>query len=578
MALATTPSLELDPILDALDPEQRAAATLPDGPAQIIAPAGSGKTTTMVARLAVLLARGVAPERICVVTFNRDAAADLRARVERRLGPSVPSATTIEIRTLHALARQVLLDAGEGRDLVADRLPLLRAARRRLMAGDASVIMPEATTLDSWLSARKIEGREPPPDTAPALAEYEDLLRARGAIDFDDMVVRAGDLIDTDPRLRRRWQSRFLHVCVDEFQDVDAAQLRLVRLLAAPEDNLFVVGDDDQTIYAWRLADVRRILRFSSDYPNARRVMLATNYRCPRTVIEASARMVAINRERFAKPIRAPRAAPREGKAISAWSTTSADWPDAIARFAAVEDRAGRSCCFLARTRNELTPVLLSLVRAGVRHATAVAPLVEAEPVVALVDLARSSDDPDHPFHVLRRQRAARGWDRSQPSADLLADDDHAALDALLGWATAFATVGAFVSAYDRARARIAALRDPDAPVELATVHASKGREWETVVLTGFEEDRIPNRRSLLDADDPDRALEEERRLAYVAVTRATRQLILAFDPRRPSRFMREMGFERAAQPAAATGSRRRRRGAGVSGSSTEPIPSTGRR
>src|SRR5918994_1148804 len=177
MALATTPSLELDPILDALDPEQRAAATLPD--------------------------------------------------------------------------------AGEGRDLVADRLPLLRAARRRLMAGDASVIMPEATTLDSWLSARKIEGREPPPDTAPALAEYEDLLRARGAIDFDDMVVRAGDLIDTDPRLRLRWQSRFLHVCVDEFQDVDAAQLRLVRLLAAPQDKPFVVGDDDQTIYAWRLADVK---------------------------------------------------------------------------------------------------------------------------------------------------------------------------------------------------------------------------------------------------------------------------------------------------------------------------------
>src|SRR5918997_6288934 len=130
MTVDPPPRIAIEPMLAALDPEQRAAATLPDGPAQIIAPAGSGKTTTMVARLAVLLSRGVQPARICVVTFNRDAARDLAERVVRRLGPVVPDATAIEIRTLHALARQVLLDAGEATELVADRLPLLRAARR----------------------------------------------------------------------------------------------------------------------------------------------------------------------------------------------------------------------------------------------------------------------------------------------------------------------------------------------------------------------------------------------------------------------------------------------------------------
>jgi len=104
MALQVAPTLDVEPILAALDPEQRAAATLPDGPAQI-APAGSGKTTTMVARLAVLLARGVRPDRICVVTFNRDAAADLATRVERRLAAAAPDATSIEMSTLHALAR-----------------------------------------------------------------------------------------------------------------------------------------------------------------------------------------------------------------------------------------------------------------------------------------------------------------------------------------------------------------------------------------------------------------------------------------------------------------------------------------
>ena len=535
----------VDEILEQLDAEQRAAATLPDGPAQVIAPAGSGKTTTMVARLAVLLARGVAPDRICVLTFNRDAAVDLAARVARRLGPAMPSATAVEIRTLHALARQVMLDAGSGRRIVADRLPLLGAARRRSLAPDAVELAPDPAQLDTWLSAWKVEGRAPPPAATPILAAYADLLRLRDAVDFDDLVVGAADLLARDPRIRHRWQSRFSHVCVDEFQDVDAAQLRLVRLLAAPEDNLYVVGDDDQTIYAWRLADVRRILSFADDYPSARRVTLATNYRCPPPVVAASAQLVAVNRERFAKPIRAPSGAPERTSAIAAWDTARADAADGMARLAAREDRAGRSICFLARTRGELTPILLSLTRAGVRHATGVPPIVEADPVVAMIDAARRLRPPpsEHAFHVVRRLRSGLGWDRRSPTADALSEDDHAALDALLGWSTAFNDLGRFVAAYDDARRRIGSLRDPNAPVEVATVHGSKGREWETVVLIGFEADRMPNRRSVADADDPERAVEEERRLAYVALTRATRELVLAFDPARPSPFLAEMGL-----------------------------------
>jgi hypothetical protein len=115
---------------------------------------------------------------------------------------------------------------------------------------------PDAATLDTLLSLWKIEGRPPTPEAAAVLAEFGALLVARGAIDFDDLVVRACELLETDPSLRERWQGRFSHLLVDEFQDVDAAQLRLVRILAEPERNLVVVGDDDQTIYAWRLADV----------------------------------------------------------------------------------------------------------------------------------------------------------------------------------------------------------------------------------------------------------------------------------------------------------------------------------
>ncbi len=247
------PSGAVSDRLDRLDAEQRVAAELADGPAQIIAPAGSGKTTTLVARLGVLLARGVAADRICVVTFNRDAALELSGRIASRLAPHLPGAETIEVRTLHAMARQVLLDAGHPGRLVSDRLPLLRAARRRALAerqvgaGDQPPPEPPtAAALDTIVSALKIEGRAPPPEAVTTVRAFAALMDLRGLIDFDDLVVRAVDLLEHDAGLRHRWQSRFSHVCVDEFQDVDAAQLRLVSLLAAPEDNLFVVGDDDQ--------------------------------------------------------------------------------------------------------------------------------------------------------------------------------------------------------------------------------------------------------------------------------------------------------------------------------------------
>src|ERR1700674_4857562 len=118
MAVADEAAQSVAPLLDALDPEQRAAATLPDGPAQVIAPAGSGKTTTLIARLGVLLGRGVPAESIAVLTFNREAAGELGARISSRLSPLLPGADGIEVRTLHALARQVLLDAGESVHLI----------------------------------------------------------------------------------------------------------------------------------------------------------------------------------------------------------------------------------------------------------------------------------------------------------------------------------------------------------------------------------------------------------------------------------------------------------------------------
>jgi superfamily I DNA/RNA helicase len=291
---------------------------------------------------------------------------------------------------------------------------------------------------------------------------------------------------------------------------------------------------------------VCRILSFESLYPGTRRVQLATNYRCPAPVVAASRHLIEANRERFAKRIDAPAGA-RVANSVAAFGTTAADWPDRLASFAAREADAGRTICFLARTRAELGPMLLSLARAGVPHTTSVPAPIQTEPVRALVEGARSLPEHAPPFQALLSLRAVRGWRRSD-AADALGDDDHAALDALLGWAVGYPTLGRFLEDEAAALARLEALRSPDALIELVTVHGAKGREWQTVVVLGIEEERFPNRRALVGADDPERALEEERRLAYVATTRATERLILAYDPARPSRFLTEMGLRLTAR------------------------------
>ena len=533
----------IDAILSALDSQQRAAAVLPDGPAQVIAPAGSGKTATLVARIGVLIAAGVPPARILVVTFNRDAASELSRRIQSALEVMPGGMDGPEVRTLHALARLIVMDAGNPVRLMADRLPLLRHARRRVLArlaADAS--LPPAEELDSVVSTAILEGRSHPPPISDVVKAYRVLLASRGAIDFDGLLAQALAILRHDARMRAHWQERFRHVLVDEFQDVDATQVELVGLLAEPERNLFVVGDDDQTIYAWRLADVRRILEFPDRYPDARRVILEVNYRCPPAVVAAADRLIATNRERVPKRLRAAAIDRRTQAAIpiTTWALRGPDGIDDLARvLPAWAADAGR-LAVLARTRAELGPLILALLRSGVPHATNVSSPLQAETVDALLGDLASGDPAAPPLPALLRARAVRSWRRAD-MADLLGEEDHAALDALIGWAVGHRRSDAFLAGFAEARARLAALRDPDAAIELATVHGAKGREWPTVVVLGMEIERFPNRRAVGEASDPARALEEERRLAYVAVTRCRRNLVLAFDPDRASPFVAEM-------------------------------------
>ena len=298
-----------------LAPDQRAAATSPPGPVLCVAPAGSGKTTTLVARIAWLVATGADPSSITAVTFNKRAADELGERMAAALEPlGVDRDEMPRVRTFHALGREILADAGVSVANLVERATVLRqlnggrgvgsATLRRLDDGFSRLKLDEA--LDIAGARRRLLANDITDLDADLLRRfiaYEQRLADTDALDFDDLVRRALAALRTDAGLLARWRERCTALLVDEVQDVDRSQLDLALLLSGARRDIFLVGDDDQTIYAWRLADVRRVLDLAAALPGLKRVDLVTNYRCPRPVVDRAVRLIETNRERFAKQI-----------------------------------------------------------------------------------------------------------------------------------------------------------------------------------------------------------------------------------------------------------------------------------
>src|SRR6266576_2941625 len=258
--------------------DQRAAATAPPEPILCVAPAGSGKTTTLVARIAWLIASGAANARsVAAITFNRRAAVELGERLAGALEPLGVKPDEVRVRTFHALGLEILRDAGSTVEPLLDRMALLRR------------VVPEAgppgwrrldtafsrLKLDLGVTADEVAADPEPGPVARAFLAYEAAIADEGGLDFDDLIGRSLRLLEDDPSLLARWRQRCGHLLVDEAQDLDRAQLRLALLVAAPANRIFLVGDDDQSIYGWRLADVRRLLGLAeSSLPGLRRVDL----------------------------------------------------------------------------------------------------------------------------------------------------------------------------------------------------------------------------------------------------------------------------------------------------------------
>jgi superfamily I DNA/RNA helicase len=522
--------------------DQRRAATTPPGPVLCVAPAGSGKTTTLVTRIAWLIDGGVDPATICAISFNRKAAEELRDRLSIALEPlGAGLAERLRIRTFHALGLEILREAGAPVKPLLDREEVMRAVRPDLAPADRRKFdaILSRLKLDLDVDPRAIDDDPEAGPVARTYAAYEAEIRRRGGLDFDDLVARSLRLLEQRADVLAGWRSRCQHLLVDEAQDLDRAQLRLALLLAAPANRIFLVGDDDQSIYGWRLADVRRLLGLAeTSLPDLLRVDLETNYRCPAVVLERAVRLVEHNAERFAKVIRpGPNAAGRLVLAPSAADDVdrAADvlgsWPD-----------DGGTRAVLARTNRELVPVVAAAMRLGLPFRAPDLELPIESPLVdSMLDQAAAGGTGRLALlaigDVRSREQARRA---PKPNGDDPDPDPDAVAAALQGWAAQAGAIGDLTLAVAATRARLGALRRDDAALTLATAHGTKGLEFDHVAVIGLDDGRFPSARSIADAVEPARALEEERRLAYVAWTRARRTLTLVYDPGAPSAFLLE--------------------------------------
>ncbi|MGA7340474.1 MAG: UvrD-helicase domain-containing protein [Terracidiphilus sp.] len=313
----------MQPLLANLNPEQRAAVEASEGPLLILAGAGSGKTRVITSRIAWLIReKGVAPDAILAVTFTNKAAAEMAERVDRLLGHS--SLAKPLIATFHSLCVRILrrdiealkvADKGITRAFAIfdenDQQGIVKQVMKR-MGLDTKQLTPRAVLgRISWAKNHMVDpqeyylgSRDPNGERIAHIFEgYQAELRKNNALDFDDLLLEAVRLLKASSEVRERYQRRYRYLLVDEYQDTNRPQYELMKLLAGEHKNVCAVGDEDQSIYSWRGADIRNILEFEVDFPNARIVRLEQNYRSTQTILEAAGAVVANNVRRKGKKL-----------------------------------------------------------------------------------------------------------------------------------------------------------------------------------------------------------------------------------------------------------------------------------
>ena len=607
--------------LEGLNPQQQAAVAHVEGPLLLLAGAGSGKTRVITHRIAHLIeAHRVPGPCILAVTFTNKAAEEMRQRVHNLLG-GLSSRESPVVSTFHSFCVRLLRRDG-------DRLAELRPGFTKkftIYDEDDQVALIKsifkATGLDekfmsyrgacSWISQKKSH-KESPQDVygaatdpnitrlASVYEQYEARLRQANALDFDDLLLEAVRLLAHDEDLRRQYNQRFEFVMIDEYQDTNRTQYELIRLLTGSHKNLCVVGDEDQSIYGWRGADIRNILDFEHDYPNAAVIRLEQNYRSTKNILEAASAVVANNTE-------------RKGKWL--WTTSGAG--ERIARFeafdgeqealfiadtieklltASPEDRAA----VLYRTNFQSRQIEEALRRYGRKYVVvggfSFYQRAEIKDALAYLKVLSSPHDSVSVLRIVNTPARGIGKSTIEQIEQYALENEMSIwsaigrmldenvfppraevalrafrnmiqeLSAMLATAkvsdvleeilartgyikmlegdkdpeseSRLANLNELINAAAEAAERgegvpefldhAALVSDSDnlderAPVSLLTLHNAKGLEFPIVFLAGLEEGLFPHMRSL----DSKAAMEEERRLCYVGMTRAEKRLFL---------------------------------------------------
>ena len=628
-----------------LNPAQREAVEYRKGPLLVLAGAGSGKTRVLTARLAHLVAQGqVRPHRILAVTFTNRAAGEMRRRVGELLGREPAG---LWIGTFHSLAARLLRREAPLLGFTSqftiydedDRLALVKRLLERLGHSPKTFPPRLITSLISAAKNRLVSPEElgataddaPSRVAAAVYANLGDALRTANAMDFDDLLLHPLALFAEHPDRMAYYQDRFVSILVDEFQDTNRAQYLLVKQLGARHRDICAVGDDDQSIYAWRGADLRNMLDFQSDFPEAALIRLEQNYRSTQRILDAANGVIAENRARLGKTLFTVRPG---GEPIvlvaSADERDEAEWVARELRSKSAEEHyafsdmavlyrtnaqsrafeeafrrsviphrvVGAVSFYERREVKDLVAYLRLIVNpaddeaflravqvprrgiglgslAALQAATAQwrRPLLEtaaladrigdlrplAKPAfqqfAKLIEDFRAVLPGTTPAALLERlletlhyeaylaEEGPEGMERIENVRELIAGAAEWSEEAELEPEDAASPVERFLTTAALATSEDKVGGDPEG-VTLLTVHAAKGLEWPIVILAGLEDGLFPLSRAL---DTPE-GTEEERRLAYVGITRARDRLYLTWArarrrggqlmPGRPSRFL----------------------------------------
>jgi DNA helicase-2/ATP-dependent DNA helicase PcrA len=609
--------------LSGLNPQQREAVESTDGPLLILAGAGSGKTKVITHRIAHLVtAKHVPPSAVLAVTFTNKASAEMRARIAKLLEDANLSSSPL-VSTFHSFCVRMLRRDGDALAPIRpgftrqfsiyddeDQLAIIKGAYRRMGLDEKQ--MPYRSTM-SVISQSKSQ-KDAPQDLynkskdpkmnriAAVYEEYEKVLRQTNALDFDDLLLESVRLLYHDKDTRDLWNRRLGYIMIDEYQDTNRSQYELMRLLSQHHDNVCVVGDEDQSIYSWRGADIRNILDFEKDYPRAKTIRLEQNYRSTKNILEAASTVVANNLE-------------RKGK----WLWTEADEGDMVTIYPAhdsenealfiadtiekiLRQHPGRRVAVLYRTNSQSRQIEEALRRYNRKYnivgGFSYYQRAEVKDIVSYLKLAVSQRDSISLSRIVNVP--ARGIGRtSLEQVEKFANENgltlwdaiakmletnqfstraHAAfavfrnliqdlaetvaakplnealafiedrtgyrkmleqentpesearlenLNELMNAAAEAVERGEMVENFLDHAALVAdsdAL-DESALITLMTIHNAKGLEFPVVFMAGMEDGLFPHSRSL----NSEPAMEEERRLCYVGMTRAEKRLVMTW-------------------------------------------------